>query len=185
MRNAKDLSTGWTGPAPTTGYILELDPVQGGSIGLKVKNAAKWTAGGTSYLNALKQGAGSGGVKTVTGGTKQSPLSVRLPTDGNGKYVDFYLGFELKKSKKIDFDSSGPFSTGDSGAAIYFAAADSFVDGDHAYFLVKGSSLTGSTVKPVPFNIHLVSHDEIDGQDMVTPIIFDPDIRWPEGSGPP
>jgi hypothetical protein len=90
---------------------------------------------------------------------------------------DITIGLVLDKSMRAEFDPAGPFSGGYLGAdQDYFEAT--FVSPTTAYLKAQGGRFGADFVKE--FNIHLLVRDKFpDGEENVTPIILDPEMRNP------
>jgi hypothetical protein len=167
----------WTGPLPTKALIFVIGETAGKA--LNVRYTAVGSYSGEIDMPELLAKKPTG--KAVYHNKKNSnpeptALSVRIEDD-------IYLGFILSKSMDTSF-ADVPFSGGYADAAQDYMQVTRVSD-TSAYMLVRGSQFPRPDCSK-PFNIHLVATGTFgDGVAYSTPIIIDPDGRWPDGGGTP
>lgn len=171
------LTQRWAGPQPTQGYIVKIADAPGRAMNV-VYSAGRAISGSFDIVAELNAGAGSKAMTYVNAPNKNpTPTSLSLHVNG-----DLVVGIKLAKSLGVVF-AANPLSGGYACAnEDYFSVTR--VSDTQAYVIIKGAGFAqGECVKP--FNIHLVGIGEFDDNiAYATPIILDPDGRYPDGGLP-
>ena len=177
-RTSVALTKQWSGPQPQLGWIFSLGETPGKALNIIYKNARSVT-GAIDMPAELRTGAGNK-APNYASAPNRNPTPTALSLKVN---QDMYLGFVLDPKLGAIF-ADAPFSGGYSGSdGDYFSVTR--VTDTTAYLIIKGSSF-GAGDYSKPFNIHLVATGT-QGNNVAyaTPLIIDPDTRWPAGWGPP
>lgn len=167
----------WSGELPQLAWVFEIGEQKGKALNIVYTGGAKHK--GVIEMPKLLDTTPTGKTKFHKEANKNpEPTALSLRID-----EDLYLGFRLAKSMDVDF-AAIPFTGGDDKSVNAYFEVTRVTDRT-AYMLVRGSQFPKGGCC-YPFNIHLVAIGTFDdGVAYATPIILDPDGRYPDGSGPP
>lgn len=173
-----ELGKSWTGgDLPKKAMIFVIGETA--NKALNVRYTAAETVTGTIDIDRLLSTKPTGEAvyhKKANKNPEPTALSVRIEDD-------IYLGVILDEKMGAEF-ADVPFSGGYAGAAQDYMQATK-VSPTTAYMLVRGSQFPRPECCK-PFNIHLVASGTFkNGVAYSTPIILDPDGRYPDGGGTP
>lgn len=166
----------WSGERPKLAWIFEIGDAQGSGFNVRYGAAQKYS--GSIDMAALLANPPTG-KPTYNDAANKNPMPSALSLSVG---ENIYLGFRLAKKLDAGF-SATPFSAGNAAAASVYADVTRVSD-VAAYMLVRGSAFPRPDAW-FPFNIHLEAEGKIGQVSYVTPIILDPDTRYPDGAGPP
>ena len=177
-RMSVELTKQWPGAQPQLAWIFSVGETAGKALNIVYKNAHSVT-GAINMPAELAAGAGNK-APVYASSPNRNPTPTALSLKAN---QDLILGFVLDAKMGAIF-ADAPFSGGYRGAENDYYSVTRVSD-TTAYLVIKGSSF-GAGDYSKPFNIHLVAKGT-QGNNVayVTPLIIDPDTRWPDGWGPP
>ncbi len=175
--NTTALDKKWTGDLPKKAMILVIGETAGRALNVRYTAAATFD-GAIDIEKLLAKKPTSKSVYHKHSNTNPVPTALSLRIE-----EDMYIGFILSKSMDTAF-ADMPFSGGSADAANYYMQPTK-IKPTKAYMLVRGSAFPRPDCC-IPFNIHLVASGDFgDGIAYSTPIILDPDGRFPDGGGTP
>lgn len=177
-RTSIALSGTWSGPTPKLAWILGIGETPGKALNI-IYTAGRSVTGTIDMAAELRAGAGSKKMNYNSVPNKNpTPSALSLAVN-----QDVYLGFILDPRLGASF-AQVPFSGGYVGADADYLSVTR-VNDTQAYLIVKGSAF-GSGEYCKPFNIHVEAKGtQGNAVPYVTPLIIDPDTRWPDGPNPP
>lgn len=176
--NTTELGKSWTGGAlPKKALIFLIGETAGKALNVRYTACAAYE-GDIDIAKLLSDKPTGKPVYHKHANKNPEPTALSLRID-----EDIYLGFILSKSMDTEF-ADVPFSGGYADAAQDYMQATKVTD-TTAYMLVRGSQFPRTDCCK-PFNIHLVATGTFaNGVAYSTPIILDPDGRYPDGGGTP